>query len=295
MNIPLDTMLNTAKLGAAVQTGVDTPVRVAVFVDASATPFLIKTIREAFVPQTTSALIRVERLGTQSVTVKPDTDISIVLSCGSECLQDRVQEIVIAGAPTVVLAESAVEVPFIEHDTPMLGLIAATDAVFLLDELARWILDCTEKDTAFAANFSFMRIAAARRIITTAALGNAATGALFFMPGADFPVMTAAQVGMMFKLAAVFGKPLHFERAYEALAIVASAFVMRSGTRALAKELGHAAFVLKALVGGAGTLAMGYALVSLYQSDVDYSRANALVLGALDKIKDLISTSTVEA
>ena len=60
----------------------------------------------------------------------------------------------------------------------MLGVVAATDKTYLLETLARWILDRTEKETAFAANFAFMRIAAANRIITSCALTNMATGAL---------------------------------------------------------------------------------------------------------------------
>ena len=83
------------------------------------------------------------------------------------------QELVIAGAPVCVLAESAVEVPFIEESTPMLGVVAATDKTYLLETLARWILDRTDKETAFAANFAFMRIAAANRIITSCAGGHA--------------------------------------------------------------------------------------------------------------------------
>ena len=123
----------------------------------TATPFLIETVRDAFVPQTTSALVRVERLGSLPATAKPDTDIAIVLSCGSPVLQARVQELVVCGPPVVVLAESSVEVPFIERDSRMLGLVAATDKVHLLASLARWILERTDKQTAFAANFPFMR------------------------------------------------------------------------------------------------------------------------------------------
>ena len=123
-------------------------------------------------PQTTSGIVRVERLGEERIAPKTDTDVVLVLSCGSDRLESAVQELVIAGAPVCVLAESAVEVPFIEESTPMLGVVAATDKTYLLETLARWILDRTDKETAFAANFAFMRIAAANRIITSCALTN---------------------------------------------------------------------------------------------------------------------------
>lgn len=163
------------------------------------------------------------------------------------------QELVIAGAPVCVLAESAVEVPFIEESTPMLGVVAATDKTYLLETLARWILDRTEKETAFAANFAFMRIAAANRIITSCALTNMATGALVFLPGADYPVMALAQVGMLFELAAVFGRGIKPERGYEVAGVLVGGLVIRAVTRALVKQTPHIGFAVKALTAAAGT------------------------------------------
>lgn len=288
MNIPFDKVVSTIKLGASVQGDADTPVRVAVFVDENATPFLIETIRDAFVPRTTAALVRVARLSAEPLTVKPDTDVALVLSCGSSYLQEQVQSIVIAGIPTAIISESSVEVPFVQQDNRMLGLIAATDEVHLLDTLARWVLDRTEKSTAFAANFPFMRIAAANRIISSAAMGNMVTGALFFIPGADFPVMTAAQMGMMLQLTAVFGKPLRIERGYEAAAIFAAALAMRAVTRELVKHAGHAGFAVKALMGGAGTYGVGRALCALYERDVDYTRVNEAIRTAYMYVKDAV-------
>lgn len=288
MGIPLDSVSSAVKVLDAVRGDVAAPIRVAVFVDSTATPYLIETVREALVPQTTSGLVRVERLGETRAAVKDDTDVVLVLSCGSERLQARVQELVVCGAPVAVLAESSVEVPFIEHDTPMLGLVAATDAVHLLSSLARWILDRTDKDTAFAANFPFMRIAAARHLVGSAAVGNLACGALFFIPGADFPVMTAAQLGMMLRLAAVFGRPLRPERAWEAAAVVAGAVALRAVARAVAPRAGVASFAVKAALGGAGTYAMGLALMAFYERDVDYTRANEALGGLVARVRRAI-------
>lgn len=289
MGIPVDKIINAVKMGVSVQGDADTPIRVAVFVDASSSQFLIDAVRQAFVPQTTSALLRVERLGSDPITVKPDSDVALILSCGSEHLQARAQEIVVAGVPTVVLAESSVEVPFIQADTRMLGLIAATDKTYLLDTLARWILDRTEKSTAFALNFPFMRIAAANRAIISTSLGNMATGALFFVPGADFPLMTTAQLGMMLQLAAMYGKPVRPERGYEAAAVLAAAFALRGGARLLSSHVGRASILVKAVVGGVGTYGIGRGLCAYYERDVDYSRVNELVVQAAGRIKHAVS------
>ena len=119
MKIPVDKLTRAFKMGASVKKDSDTPVRVSVYLDSSASRFLAETVRDAFVPQTTSGIVRVERLGEERIAPKTDTDVVLVLSCGSDRLESAVQELVIAGAPVCVLAESAVEVPFIEESTPM--------------------------------------------------------------------------------------------------------------------------------------------------------------------------------
>lgn len=274
MRIPFSRMRGAVKMGAQAVKESDAVVRVSVYVDRSATPFLIDAVRQAFVPQTTSGIVRVFRLEGAVVPVREDTDVAIVLSCGSASLEPAVQRIVIAGAPVVVIAESSVEVPFISEDTRMLGLISSTHKTYLLETLARWILDRTEKGSAFAANFAFMRIAAAHRVIRSCALTNMMTGALEFIPGADYPVMTMAQIGMMFELSTMYGKPLRVERAYEAAAVAGSGLLLRFAARGITARMNHGSFVAKALIGAAGTYAMGCGLAAFYERDVDYAPLN---------------------
>ncbi len=289
MRIPVDSVVDALKMGASVQGDVDAPVRVAVYLDEGAPSHIVSCLREALVPQTTSGLVRVARLDAPTFSVKADSDVALVVSSGSALLQDRVQQIAIAGVPTVVLCESSVEAPFIQHDTAMLGLIAASDATHLLSSLARWILDRTDKDTAFAANFPFMRISAAMRVVRSATMANLATGALFFMPGADFPVMTMTQLGMMLKLAAVFGKPMRPERAYEAALVLGGALAMRAGARAVSRRFGRPGVLLKVLVAGAGTFGMGCCLSAYYERDVDYAPLNDFFRGAFARAKSLFA------
>lgn len=288
MKLPIDALTQALKLGVSAKKDSDTPVRVAVYVDRSASSFLVETVRDAFVPQTTAALVRVERLDAVPVAPRADTDVVLVLTSGSDYLQQAVQELVVAGAPVAVIAESSVEVPFIANDTPMLGLIAATDASYLLESLARWILDRTEKDVAFAANFPFMRVAAANRIITSCALTNMVTGALVFFPGADFPVMTVAEVGMMLQLSAIFGYKLEPERGYEVAAVVGAGLVLRLAARGVCRLTPRLAFIVKALVAAAGTYGMGRALASAYERGIDYGPMNERVAGLTHRVRTLV-------
>ncbi|MFR7797268.1 MAG: hypothetical protein ACLU37_03220 [Collinsella sp.] len=122
-----------------------------------------------------------------------------------------------------------------------------------------------------------MRIAAANRIITSCALTNMATGALVFLPGADYPVMALAQVGMLFELAAVFGRGIKPERGYEVAGVLAGGLVIRGSPAHLSSRRRILALPSRRSPRAAGTYGMGRALVSLYERDVDYSRANEVV------------------
>ena len=295
MRLPIDKVAKVFRAGATAKKESDIPVKVCVYLDTTASPFLVDAVRGAFVPQTTSGILRVERIGDEKIHPKQDNDVVLVLSCGSPRLESAVQEIVIGGAPVVVIAESSVEAPFIQGDTPMLGLVAAGDKVLLLETLARWILDRTEKGTAFAANFPFMRIAAANRAITSCAIANMATGALVFIPGADLPVMLAAQVGMLVELAGIFGKPIKAERGSEVAGLIGASFLLRTLSRAVVRETPHVAFLTKALIAGAGTYAMGKGLVALYENDVDYSRANEFVAAAATQARRAAETVSKHA
>ena len=63
MKIPVDKLARVFKMGATTKKDFDTPVRVSVYLDSSASRFLVETVRDAFVPQTTSGIVRVDRLG----------------------------------------------------------------------------------------------------------------------------------------------------------------------------------------------------------------------------------------
>ena len=71
MKIPVDKLTRAFKMGASVKKDSDTPVRVSVYLDSSASRFLAETVRDAFVPQTTSGIVRVERLGESELLQRP--------------------------------------------------------------------------------------------------------------------------------------------------------------------------------------------------------------------------------
>lgn len=284
MGLPFDKLVNAFKTGVDAQRASDQPVRVSVYVDDTASTLLVSTARDALVPQTTTGLVRVARLdGAEDP--RHDTDVAVILTNGSSRLEAACHRLVVAGIPTAIVAEDAEAAPFVVGDPPMLGVIAASDSTVLLDRLARWILDRTDKAPAFAANFPFMRSVAARGIVISASASNAVTGALVLIPGADYPVMTLAQVGMMLKLASMYDKPLRVDRLYDAAGVAVAGLALRSVSRALSSRAGRGAFAVKALVGGCGTAAMGYCLCQLYQRDIDYGPINHIVLRLFEGLR----------
>ena len=98
-----------------------------------------------------------------------------------------------------------------------------------------------------------------------------------------------AQVGMLFELAAIFGRGIKPERGYEVAGVLAGGLVIRAVTRALVKQTPHIGFAVKALTAAAGTYGMGRALVSLYERDIDYSRANEVAAATFSRVRDLVT------
>lgn len=295
MAFPMGSVASALKAGLDAVGSTEASVRVAVYVDASATRFLVETLRDMLVPETTGALVRVNRLEPDPVAPKPDTDVVIVITCGSDGLERSVQRLVVSGAPVCVVCESSVEVPFAGADTPMLGLVAATDPVHLEEALSRWILERTDKGSSFAANFPFMREAASDRVITQAALANMATGALFFIPGADYPVMALAQASMALELSRIFGYRLGPERGYEIAGTLAGGLALRALSRAICSRAPRASLVAKALIGGFGTYGMGRALAAVYDHGVDYTRINGALGSLASAARDMARGSGPDA
>ena len=72
--------------------------------------------------------------------------------------------------------------------------------------------------------------------------------------------------------------------------MLAAGLAIRAVTRALVKQTPHIGFVVKALSAAVGTYGMGRALVSLYERDVDYSRANEVAAATFSRVRDLVTT-----
>ena len=114
-----------------------------------------------------------------------------------------------------------------------------------------------------ARQFPILREEAAWEEINATSKQNALIGAIP-IPGADLPLMTANQLKMILRIAAMYDLPLSVDRARELLAVVGGGFALRAAARQVAKLIPVGA-VVGAGVGYSGTLAMGKGAIEYFK------------------------------
>lgn len=108
------------------------------------------------------------------------------------------------------------------------------------------------------------RRAACGEVIKNNARQNAFIGALP-IPGADMPVMTANQARMVLNIAAIYGEELSLDRARELIGVLAAGFGFRALGRQVVKLIPVGGWAVAAVIGYAGTLAMGRATMLYFE------------------------------
>ncbi len=145
------------------------------------------------------------------------------------------------------------------------------DRVMVLDSLRdlagpfakRLIALFSDLSIPLSRQFPILREEAAWEEINATAKQNALLGAIP-IPGADLPLMTANQVKMILRIAAIYDMPLSVERARELLAVIGGGFAFRAVARQVAKIIPVGA-VVGAGVGYSGTLAMGKGAIEYFK------------------------------
>lgn len=112
--------------------------------------------------------------------------------------------------------------------------------------------------------FPIFRSEAAWQEVQATAKQNGVVGVIP-IPGADMPLMTANQVKMVLRMAAMFDMPLGVDRARELLAVVGGGFGLRTAARQIAKFIPGPGWLLGGAIGYSGTLAMGKAAIEYFR------------------------------
>lgn len=112
--------------------------------------------------------------------------------------------------------------------------------------------------------FPIFRHEAAWQEVQATAKQNGVIGVIP-IPGADMPLMTANQIKMILRMAAMFDMPLGIERARELLAVLGGAFGLRTAARQIVKVVPGPGWLFGGAIGYSGTIAMGKAALEYFR------------------------------
>jgi len=168
-------------------------------------------------------------------------------------------EVILAvSGDTLTLSGKAVEEP---GEVPLPSSGGA-----LLEELTPHVVRALDEDylVPLAKGYPPFRRAVCEEIIRNNARQNAVIGALP-LPGADMPLMTANQARMVLNIAAAYGEELSLDRARELLGVLAAGLGLRALARQAVKLVPVAGWAAGAVIGYAGTVAMGRTAVLYFE------------------------------
>jgi len=162
--------------------------------------------------------------------------------------------------PTLVVVEEGLRRDAADiYQVSILDVASARKPDLLVAQMAGWFAEnLKEHRMALAADFIFMRPALATTTINDTARQNAIIALVFFLPGADLPVMTLNQVKMILQLAFIYGEELTISRIAEAVVVVLSAYASRGAVRTLTEEKSRLiSLPIKCAVAYASTVVLG--------------------------------------
>ncbi|HEX4929163.1 MAG TPA: hypothetical protein VFV62_00535 [Gaiellaceae bacterium] len=126
-----------------------------------------------------------------------------------------------------------------------------------------------------AARLPVLREPVCERLIERFSRQNGIIGAAFFVPGADFAVLTLNQIRLVLRLAAAHGVEIDQSRVPEVLATVGAAFGFRALARQLLGAITVAGWVVKGGIAYAGTRALGEAAHRYFAAQEDAVRSRS--------------------
>lgn len=160
--------------------------------------------------------------------------------------------------------------------------VLATDVVtcrpgagFPVEEIAAAVAArLGEGGTALAARLPVVRKQVCDGMIERFSRQNGIVGAAFFVPGADFTVLTLNQIRLVLRLAAAHGVEVDQNRLPEVLATLGAGFGFRALARQVLGVIPVAGWVVKGGIAYAGTRALGEAAQFYFAQVAESARAD---------------------
>jgi uncharacterized protein (DUF697 family) len=162
----------------------------------------------------------------------------------------------------VVAGSLDVDVPYVLATDVVRVLDGAAPSV---DELAEALAHRLGEDgTALAARLPVLRDAVCERLIASFSRKAAVIGVAVFIPGADLPAITLAQLRLVLRIGAAHGVQIDRERLPEILAVIGSGLAFRAAARQALGFVPVAGWLVKGAFAYIGTRALGEAAVRYF-------------------------------
>ena len=251
----------------------DKQLHLELFVDQTLTPEFREAARLAFLPESESIKLSLNSFSADGDNGYPsfadEVDLTIILTNQSSfCAElflaaSRRNEVVIVAqdATNFVNAWPAnLEIDVNRLIALSSEALARGGFELLFGNLAKWMIESQEENRlAWARAFAFVRQVQAKEIISSTSLQNGVIATVFFLPGADLPVLLLNQMRMFFRLASIHDVAFKDQPYAELATLTAQAFVWRALARALVNAMPAVSWAIKGTIGYLGTLALAKA------------------------------------
>jgi len=265
-------MKTLAKAGEIFESESSADLTVEVLVDTSASSNLVALCHKVLEVRPGTAELTILGFDAEMPVLNKDASLIIVVAGASPCLK-RVMEIAHwSELHCVVLAEDA---PALVAAVPEEDALEIARAIIEVDvdepqevlerNLARWCISRLRKQRlALGVAFPFMRQPIASDLTRQTAIENAVIASVFFLPGADLPVLTLNQCKLLYQIAVINEVPLSRARLADLAAVIGSAFGHRGLARLLSRKLSPIKWVVRGATAFGATMALGHLAFQLY-------------------------------
>lgn len=297
-----------AKAGEAFEEESNANTQVEVLVDTSASRELVSMCRKLFEVRPGAIDLSLTGFSDTKPTLNKDAGLSVIVA-GSSAFLGRMMEIALwSGMPCVVLSEDAAalvatvpEEDALEIARNIIEVDLAKPREVLERDLSQWcIAHLPDMRLSLGTAFPFMRHPIAVDLTRQTAFENAVISSVFFLPGADLPLLTLNQCKLFYQIAVINEVPLSRARLADLAVVIASAFGLRGIARLVVKKLTPVGWLVRGSIAFGATMSMGHLAHQLYSrgggvielaKDRFGNKGNQTSAGALTQIKQ---TSSVE-
>lgn len=263
--VPLD-IKALAKAGQVFEDEFNSEATIEVLVDTTASKELIALSRKVLAVRPGTVDLRVVGFSTDIPKLNSEASLTIIVAGSSPYLRRMTEIALWSDLDAVVLTEdpalllaSVAEEDALEIAEGIIEVDVHAPHEDLEKNLARWfILNLRDMRLSLGAAFPFMRHAVAKDLALQSSLENAVVAAVFFLPGADLPIITLNQCKLLYKIAVINEIPLSRERLVDAALVVVSAFGLRAASRFMQKRFAPLGWLIRGGIAFGATMALGH-------------------------------------